>query len=85
MEGEKSKRCLLILLLFFSVEDDVDGGETGENDISSETKAQPSGTKTTEQTVKSEEPFPSTTSTAPPQPPASPETLANKTGESPSP
>ncbi|ROT79282.1 hypothetical protein C7M84_002004 [Penaeus vannamei] len=61
------------------VDDDVDGGETadGTNDISGDTKAQSGSGKATEPAVKPEEPL-SSTSTAS-QPPASSETLANKT------
>lgn len=70
-------------MLFYSVDDDVDGGETadGTNDISGDTKAQSGSGKATEPAVKPEEPL-SSTSTAS-QPPASSETLANKTGELP--
>ncbi|XP_047501020.1 rho guanine nucleotide exchange factor 11-like [Penaeus chinensis] len=63
------------------VDDDVDGGETadGTNDISGDTKAQSGSGKATEPAVKPEEPLGSTSTAS--QPPASSETLANKTAE----
>lgn len=62
---------------------EVDGGDAAEstNDISADTKIQQGASKSAEQIGKSEDPSSNTTTTSAVQPPASPETLAKKTGK----